>query len=308
MNWNRLHLHEFEPRPIGDRKEVGAKSFVGIHIEIIGSRSKVIHIEGPQGFEVPRVDRNMLDFHEKKTLRKTAANATRFRHGFLLRKKLENSVRLSRKFERNCPYTFIGSEATHSRPFFGNPWGAGRSLRLSLAFHKEERTDAGPKDDQADDGCPDGCQQNSSRSDILGPADQGMIFLGGGIGEELESCIQCFRGPNGGHGQHDRAPFTSREIEIETRGKHPNCSQGVDPGIVLGAEQMKDPAKGVLETPDAAAELKGTADRSGSALIRGFAPRWSALVHLGVWTPNRNTVYRDWRARLMPGQTREGNP
>jgi hypothetical protein len=98
---NRVHLHEFEPRPIGERKEVGAKSFLGIHIEIIGSRSKVIHIEGPQGFEVPRVDRNMLDFHEKRNLRKTAAHATSFRHGILLHKKLENSVRLSRKFGRN---------------------------------------------------------------------------------------------------------------------------------------------------------------------------------------------------------------
>ena len=49
-----------------ERKEIGAKFFLGIHIEIIGSRPKVIHIEGPQGFEVPRVDRNMLDFHEMR--------------------------------------------------------------------------------------------------------------------------------------------------------------------------------------------------------------------------------------------------
>ena len=61
---NRLHLHEFEPRAIEERKEVGAKSLLGIHIEIIGSRPEVINVKGPQGFEFLCIDRDMLDFHK----------------------------------------------------------------------------------------------------------------------------------------------------------------------------------------------------------------------------------------------------
>ena len=69
-------------------------------------------------------------------------------------------------------------------------------------------------------------------------------------------------------------------MEIETRQYNQNGGKSVDPGIVLGAEQMKDPAKGVLKTPDAAGELEGTARRSGNILIGALVPRWLALVHL----------------------------
>jgi hypothetical protein len=106
-----------------------------------------------------------------------------------------------------------------------------------------------------------------------------MIFLGSCISEELESGIQCLRGPNRSHGQNDPAPFGSREIKIEARGYHHKGSQRVDPCVVLGSNQIGNSSKSIFETPEAAAELKGTAHRSGRALICAFAPRWSALVH-----------------------------
>ena len=109
-----------------------------------------------------------------------------------------------------------------------------------------------------------------------------MNILGDGVSEELESGIQCFRGPNGGNGQHDPAPFCSPEIEIETRGKDRKRSQGMDPCVVLGSKQIGNPSKGIFEAPDAAAELKGTAHRSGSA---GFLICAFRTAHALVGSP-----------------------
>ena len=148
--------------------------------------------------------------------------------------------------------------------------------------------DAGPKDEQADDCGSDGGQQNSSRSDILGSADQRMKFLGRGVGKELESGIQCFRGPNGGNRQYNTAPFGGREMEVEARRKDRNSSQGMDPRVMLGSEQIGKASKGISKAADAAAELEGTVHCRRSGLIGAFAPRWSALVHCWSMNPEGN--------------------
>jgi hypothetical protein len=67
----------------------------------------------------------------------------------------------------------------------------------------------------------------------------------------------------------------------------------------LGSKQIGNSSKGIFEAPDAAAELKGTAYRSGITLICAFASRSSTLVHHG----SMNSKSKYCLLRLFGGPT-----
>ncbi|HEY5704087.1 MAG TPA: hypothetical protein VIS96_00770 [Terrimicrobiaceae bacterium] len=87
------------------------------------------------------------------------------------------------------------------------------------------------------------------------------------VSKQFKGRIKRFGRPNRCDGQDNPTPVGSIEMKIKARKDNENCGQCMDPGIVLRAEQMKNPSKGVFEAPYAAGEFKGTVHRSGNRAV-----------------------------------------
>ena len=75
-----------------------------------------------------------------------------------------------------------------------------------------------------------------------------------GVAEEFEGGVEGFGGPDGADGGDEPAPFGAGEWEEGGGGEDGEGGEGVDAGVFLGAEEMREAGEGVAEAAEAAAE------------------------------------------------------
>jgi hypothetical protein len=139
-----------------------------------------------------------------------------------------------------------------------------------LIFLRKKRCEVGPEDDYSNDRCPNGSYQDGTSGDVLGAADQRMKLVGRSVGEQLDGGVHRFGGPNGSHGEDNQAPFRSGEGKVKTSGDHENGRHGMDPGIMLSLQDIKNAQGSEPKAPGPTEQSKRALHSRGS--VRGVTP------------------------------------
>lgn len=121
----------------------------------------------------------------------------------------------------------------------------------------------GPENNEPDDDRTDRRYENGTGRHVLGLTDQRVKLLRGGIGEELQGCIERLSGPNRSGGQDDPAPFGRAEMKEKTGHGDEDGADRMNPGIMLGTKDVKNAVDGVSDALDSSGKLKAVTHGSG---------------------------------------------
>ncbi len=123
----------------------------------------------------------------------------------------------------------------------------GRAARPSPAAREQVR----PENQQAHDRRAHRREQHGARRDVLGPLHQRVRRGRGDVAQRFEGRIERLGAPHHDHRQNHQTPFDARQADTEPERHDAHGRGGVNPGVVLRAQQGHDAARRETEAPGA---------------------------------------------------------